>query len=499
VTSEPVNDSGVGVLGLLFRKLQERGCKPNYSRHKTGELRARCPAHQDGTPSLSVKLFEQGGLAIKCWAGCKRPAILDALGLSSQDIRFTRRRTHGTEEVAVYRYQDDFGRPIEKVRGAGKKFWWRVPGASERGLNGHHPQAYCLSDVALGSEVFIAEGEKSVDRLRQDGLTAVCGHAGAATWDDAWSQVMIDRGCRRFVILADSDKPGLRHAERVAHSLFRCCPTATIKLVSFPALAVGGDVFDYLAAGHSLRDLVGLVNSTPRWSPTAAEQARVAKRRTQNLERVRRHRAKNRADRSVRPPALRGILITELARVLMRGPISQRDLVTALTPLFSRSALIDALRAGVSSGWLGRKRAARMAVIYIADDDRTAPRARPSPGGGTDDHTNLAGSPGADSDGVVTRNAVTQLDNLSIQHSLATHARAAASASGRPTRRSLKCCGRLYPDWRGRTDVPACALCPSSRSYWRRMPQGSRAKVSQRTGQRTVTDTRPARRDRAAS
>ncbi len=58
---------------------------------------ARCPAHHDRAPSLSISEGKDGRVLLHCWAGCQTQAVLAALGLSWGDLfparerRFTRR------------------------------------------------------------------------------------------------------------------------------------------------------------------------------------------------------------------------------------------------------------------------------------------------------------------------------------------------------------------------------------------------------------------------
>ena len=60
----------------------------------TGKWSARCPAHQDKTPSLSISEGERG-LLVKCWAGCTLDEITAALGIEIKDLFFDAPIPHG--------------------------------------------------------------------------------------------------------------------------------------------------------------------------------------------------------------------------------------------------------------------------------------------------------------------------------------------------------------------------------------------------------------------
>lgn len=51
-----------------------------------GKWRARCPAHDDKDPSLSVFEDADGRPGLKCFAGCTTDAVLAALGLTREDV-----------------------------------------------------------------------------------------------------------------------------------------------------------------------------------------------------------------------------------------------------------------------------------------------------------------------------------------------------------------------------------------------------------------------------
>ena len=55
---------------------------------KTGADRylARCPAHDDRSPSLSIKDGDDGRVLIHCFAGCEPQSVLDAIGMTFSDI-----------------------------------------------------------------------------------------------------------------------------------------------------------------------------------------------------------------------------------------------------------------------------------------------------------------------------------------------------------------------------------------------------------------------------
>ena len=69
----------------------------------TGDtLMARCPAHEDTTPSLSVKIGDNGEcVLLKCWGGCPTDVVLDALGLEMRDLFATDDtwRSHEASEI----------------------------------------------------------------------------------------------------------------------------------------------------------------------------------------------------------------------------------------------------------------------------------------------------------------------------------------------------------------------------------------------------------------
>ncbi len=52
----------------------------------TGKWQARCPAHDDREPSLSIREADDGRILVYCFAGCSVEAICAALGLTVREL-----------------------------------------------------------------------------------------------------------------------------------------------------------------------------------------------------------------------------------------------------------------------------------------------------------------------------------------------------------------------------------------------------------------------------
>ena len=50
-----------------------------------GKYQAKCPAHRDSSPSLSIREGQRAAL-VKCWAGCELEAILRASNIGLRDL-----------------------------------------------------------------------------------------------------------------------------------------------------------------------------------------------------------------------------------------------------------------------------------------------------------------------------------------------------------------------------------------------------------------------------
>lgn len=222
------------------------------TRLPAGGWMARCPAHDDKTPSLKIDTGADGRVLIHCHAGCDHELIVAALNLNEDDL-FPPRPNGAAREIASYRYTDELGAPLfDVVRLEPKTFRQRRPDGTW-GLGDTRRVLYRLPNVLAaierGDPIYIVEGEKDVAAIEAAGATATCNPMGAGKWRDEYAQQLA--GATVAIIVADNDDVGVAHAQQVAASLERAQIPHRIVLP-----AEGKDAADHLAAGRTLDELV---------------------------------------------------------------------------------------------------------------------------------------------------------------------------------------------------------------------------------------------------
>jgi Protein of unknown function (DUF3631) len=234
---------------------------------------AKCPAHDDSSPSLSVNEGNNGGIVLQCHAGCSPEAVVAALGRTLADLMPTREHKPRRRELASYPYRDEGGSLLfQVVRFEPKEFRQRRPngkGGSIWNLNGVKRVLYRLPEL-VGADpstpVFIVEGEKDADRLANLGFIATTNPGGAKKWLSEYAESL--RG-RHVVIVPDNDGPGVEHGTDVARSLRGVA--ASLRVVHLPNLPNKGDVSDWLCAGGTAEELKRLVQEASEWAPPPVE------------------------------------------------------------------------------------------------------------------------------------------------------------------------------------------------------------------------------------
>ena len=220
---------------------------------------ARCPAHDDRSPSLTISEGTDGRILMHCQAGCETPDICSKLNITMADLMPENPSGNGSGKldiVATYDYLDETGKLLYQVcRLSPKSFRQRRPeGENWSWKLGDVPRVlYRLQEVldqaGRGGVVYVVEGEKDVAAVERAGAVATCNSGGAGKWRDEYSQAL--KGAQ-VIVVADDDEPGRKHAAQVATSL-----KGTAAAVSIVKAAVGKDVADHLGAGKTLAELVG--------------------------------------------------------------------------------------------------------------------------------------------------------------------------------------------------------------------------------------------------
>jgi hypothetical protein len=70
-------------LRTVYDALEHHGCDPRGPEYKHA---ARCPAHEDRSPSLSVAEGSDGRALVYCFSGCETRDIIAAIGLTWSDL-----------------------------------------------------------------------------------------------------------------------------------------------------------------------------------------------------------------------------------------------------------------------------------------------------------------------------------------------------------------------------------------------------------------------------
>jgi AAA domain len=187
----------------------------------------------------------------------------------------------GAENIITYDYLDENGVLLfQKVRAPRKHFYQRKPdgrGGWINNLSDVRKVIYRLPEVneatAAGYTIVCVEGEKDADNLWKIGVPATCNPDGAAEpdkkpkWRPEYSEML--RGAD-VVVIPDNDEAGRAHADATA----KACAgiTAQIRILDlaklWPDCPKGGDISDWLKAGHTREQFDALITQAPAANPT---------------------------------------------------------------------------------------------------------------------------------------------------------------------------------------------------------------------------------------
>jgi hypothetical protein len=211
---------------------------------------ARCPAHDDHNPSLSLRAIETQVL-LHCHAGCHTSDVLASLEMTMSDL-------YDDPKGATYRYDD--GRQVHRTPNKQFKQSGHINGTT---------QLYRASAVAEavrnGTVVALVEGEKDVHALESLGVVATTAPMGATSWSKV-DPSPLHGG--KIAVIPDTDEAGRRWAQAVQASL-----DGKVDSLWFMAPKVGKDAADHVAAGYGLAEFTPIEPPEPQPAEPADEAA----------------------------------------------------------------------------------------------------------------------------------------------------------------------------------------------------------------------------------
>jgi putative DNA primase/helicase len=216
---------------------------------------AKCPAHDDHEPSLSLSDGHDGRLLVHCHAGCEQRDVVEALKVQGlwPDVE-----KHQHRIVATYDYTDEHGVVLyQVVRYQPKTFRQRYPdGAGSWTWRKHSRQVlYHLREVLENPIVFLVEGERDVETLRNHGFVATTNAGGArAQWLPSFTDALRDH---EVILIPDNDVAGRERVLRIARALTGSVAKLVILTLDDPGVK---DVSDWFDAGHSEVELVAMLD-----------------------------------------------------------------------------------------------------------------------------------------------------------------------------------------------------------------------------------------------
>lgn len=247
-----------------------------------------CPAHDDEHASLGVGVGDKQPVVLSCGAGCDSDDVLDALGLTWDDLK-PKRRSLRRRRVASWDYTDEEGKKLYRVErwedaSGGKTFAqvaYNDDGSDRKGqgaMKGVRRVLYELPAVlevaAEGGHIVVCEGEKAADAInartikKRPGLgrpwATTAAQGAKATWLPEFTTSLAGAGL--VTVIADRDDAGLAHAAEVYAALTSA--DLPVEVRQSATTGAHDDVVDHFEAGHQWRDLMPL-DPADLPSPTA--------------------------------------------------------------------------------------------------------------------------------------------------------------------------------------------------------------------------------------
>lgn len=277
--------SGPSLLELIISHGLSNGLIVKQPPGGVGEFTAWCPWHDDrrqgGKPSLGINNKSSRGV-VKCMSSrCGKGGIRALAEEWGVVQKKTDSPTSKFEIETSYDYQKPDGSLLFQVvrlktsPGAKKEMLQRKPDPDKAGqwiwsVKGVRTVLYRLPELRAADPddwVFVVEGERDVDTVVKHGLVATTNPMGAGKWNKTYTNEL--KG-RKLAVPRDNDEAGRFHQALVCNE--NHATAQVVKLIDLPDLPEdGGDISDWFEAGHTVDELMEIVNSTPAYEPPPVE------------------------------------------------------------------------------------------------------------------------------------------------------------------------------------------------------------------------------------
>jgi hypothetical protein len=187
---------------------------------------ARCPAHGDRNPSLTITMGDANpdAVVMRCGAGCDTADVLARVGLTLADLFPDSTRRTPARILREHTYYDDQGTVIYRVRRLDGKQRWSMVHPTDDGWTkgrGDRPKVlYRLPQLVAEPDVlnvWVTEGERDADALAER-----CGVLATTVASGSWTDVDASVLSGRYVIVVvDNDRTGWERGKRTIEAVER--------------------------------------------------------------------------------------------------------------------------------------------------------------------------------------------------------------------------------------------------------------------------------------
>jgi hypothetical protein len=273
--------------------LDQVDCDPRQTGQSQWE--SRCPAHNGSRRNLSILHGDDGRCLVHCHhePSCSPESIVASLGLSIADLYPGREegpggsrpddgkancRAHQTPQLALSRIVKPFGAPsshwsyakpdgseafrvyrfdmTNSETGQPEKTYRPVHKTGDGWVLGDPPgllPLYRLPELGDASTIYVCEGEKASDAIRDLGLVSTTSaHGAQSPHKTDWSPL----AGKEIVILPDNDEAGEGYTRKVRDLLAKVDSPPTVRIVHLPTvwatsspIPQGGDAADWVRDG----------------------------------------------------------------------------------------------------------------------------------------------------------------------------------------------------------------------------------------------------------